>query len=364
MRRYGHLFEKIYDMDNLRRAHANAKKGKGWYREVQMVDNDPDFYLGELQKMLITQTYQTSEYATFIKNDTGKVREIFKLPYYPDRICQWAIMQVIEPYLLKRLTNDTYSAIPGRGIHLCLSRLRKALKTDEAETLYCLKIDVRKFYPSIRHDILKQMYRGLFKDEKLLWLLFEIIDSTPGEVGIPIGNYLSQYGGNFYFCTFDHWIKEVKRVKYYYRYMDDCVLLGPDKETLHALRKEIETYFKETLALDLKDNWQVFPVDARGIDFVGYRVFRDYTLLRKSTAKNIKKRMRLIRKKWESGQDLTLNDYGAVNSYGGWLKHCDSYRLQVKYVFPILPATSEYHKKYLKKGGKKKWLITVMYRAL
>ena len=237
MKRYGNLYPKVYDMDNLILAHQNAKKGKGWYKEVQMVDADPEHYLKLLQEMLINKTYKTSDYQTFIKHDSGKDREIFKLPYFPDRICQWAIMQIIEPILLNNFTTDTYSAIPGRGIHLCLNKLNQALQHDVPASQYCLKLDGKKFYPSINHDILKKKYRRLFKDQDLLWLIDEIIDSTEGEKGIPIGNYLSQYSGNFYFSEFDHWIKEVKRVKHYFRYMDDIVILGRSKEELHQLKK-------------------------------------------------------------------------------------------------------------------------------
>ena len=272
-------------MDNLKKAHQKAKVGKGWYKEVKMVDENPDYYLEKLQKMLMDKTYQTSEYETFIKLDSGKEREIFKLPYFPDRICQWAIMLVIEPFLIKHFTADTYSAIPGRGTHLCLSRMKEAIKKDPKGTRYCLKLDVSKYYPSINHDILKQKYRRKFKDPNLLWLLDEIIDSTEGNKGIPIGNYLSQYSGNFYLSQFDHWIKEVKQVKYYYRYMDDIVILSDNKADLHKINSEISVFLKKELDLNVKDNWQVFPTFVRGVDFIGYRTFEDFVLLRKSIAK-------------------------------------------------------------------------------
>ena len=356
MKRYGNLYEQIYDMDNLRIAHQNARKGKGWYQEVKMVDEDPDKYLGILQDMLINKTYQTSEYTTFIKRDSGKEREIFKLPYFPDRICQWAILQVIEPILLKHFTNDTYSAIPGRGIHLCLHRLNDVLQNDVPGCQYCLKIDARKFYPSINHDILKQKYRKLFKDDDLLWLLDEIIDSTPGDTGIPIGNYISQYSGNFYLSSFDHWIKEVKHIKYYFRYMDDIVILHESKEYLHQLRKEIDEYFHNNLKLTMKGNWQVFPTYVRGIDFVGYRSFLNFTLLRKSTCKQFKRKMNKLNKlnkKRLKGQQLNYSEWCSFNSYKGWLCHCDSYRLQQKYVVPIQEFADDYYCQHVKKKGGK-----------
>lgn len=352
MKRYGYLYEKIYDMDNLTLAHQNAKKGKGWYKEVQMVDANPEYYLGLLQQMLINKTYQTSKYETFIKNDSGKEREIFKLPYFPDRICQWAVLQIIEPILLNHFTKDTYSAIPGRGIHLCLNRLTNAIQRDVPGTQYCLKIDAKKFYPSINHTILKQKYRRLFKDDDLLWLLDEIIDSTPGDTGIPIGNYLSQYSGNFYLSEFDHWIKEVKRVKYYFRYMDDIVILGNNKEELHQLRNEIDEYFKIKLKLKVKENWQVFPTFVRGIDYVGYRTFLNYKLLRKSTCKKFKKKMIIINKKCIEGKELNYSEWCSINSYKGWLIHCDSYRLTEKYIKPIQQFADNYYLQNIyKKGG-------------
>lgn len=352
MKRHGNLYEKIYDMDNLTLAHQNAKKGKGWYKEVKMVDANPEYYLSLLQEMLINKTYQTSNYETFIKKDSGKEREIFKLPYFPDRICQWAILQIIEPLLLNNFTKDTYSAIPGRGIHLCLNRLTDAVQHDVPGTQYCLKIDAKKFYPSINHTVLKQKYRRLFKDADLLWLLDEIIDSTPGDTGIPIGNYLSQYSGNFYFSEFDHWIKEVKHIKHYFRYMDDIVILGSSKEELHQLRKEIDEYFRTKLKLKIKENWQLFPTFVRGIDYVGYRVFLNYKLLRKSTCKQFKKKMITINKKRIEGKELNYSEWCSINSYKGWLIHCDSYRLIEKYIVPIQQFADDYYLQNIyKKGG-------------
>lgn len=349
MKRYGDLYGKIYDLENLRIAHKNARKGKGWYKEVKLVDANEDYYLKKLQKMLIDKTYQTSEYETFIKSDSGKHREIYKLPYFPDRICQWAILQVIEPILIRNLTKDTYSAIPGRGIHLAKKRMEKAIWNDIPGTQFTLKLDVKKYYPSIDHDILKMKYRRLFKDKDLLWLLDEIIDSTPGGVGIPIGNYLSQYSGNFYLSAFDHWIKEVKRIKYYFRYMDDIVIFGDSKEKLHQLKREIDDYLAKNLKLRVKENWQVFPTFVRGVDFVGYRMFFGYSLLRKSTCKNMKRKMRAIIRKCNNGQEMSHSEWCSIYSYRGWLVHCNSYRLEEKYIKPLEPFAQEYYDKYIKR---------------
>ena len=260
-------------MENLELAYKNAKKGKGWYREVKQIEERPYYYLAGLQWMLKNHKYKTSNYETFIKRDGKKEREIYKLPFFPDRIAQWAVLQVIEPQLLTYFTDDTYSAIPNKGIHAAFKKLRKAVDTVPEEMKYCLKIDCKKFYPSIDHEILKQKFRKKYKDPELLELIDEIIDSIStcpateenitfyagqgkeirivtnehgdafiNGVGIPIGNYFSQYDGNYYLSEFDHWIKEVKHVKHYYRYMDDICIFAKTKEELHQLLKEISEY--------------------------------------------------------------------------------------------------------------------------
>lgn len=365
MRGTGDLYSKIYSMDNLKLAHKNAKKGKGWYKEVKYIDKHLEETLTELQDMLINHTYKTSEYVVFMKTEGLKDREIYKLPYFPDRICQWAILQVIEPFLLKNLTKDTYSAIPQKGIHQIARQFTgyykkvkgkkiwvpSILVSDPDNTAYCLKIDAKKYYPSIDHNILKKKYRKIFKDKELIWLLDEIIDSTEGDTGIPIGNYLSQYSGNLYLSSFDHWIKEEIGAKYYFRYMDDIVILNGSKEFLHNLKKKIDIYFREELKLRIKENWQVFPTKVRGLDFVGYRFFGEYTLLRKNTCKQFKRKMRVINKKRENNVDPSYTDWCSFNSYKGWLMYCDSYRLSQKYAVPNIEYMHKYYLKEVKGNG-------------
>lgn len=350
MKRYGNIYDKICDMDNLRNAHHNARKDKLFYKEVQMVDSDPDYYLGKIREMLLNETYEVSEYTISIINDKGKDRELAKLPYYPDRIIQWAIMLQTEWIFLKTFCSHTCSSIPGRGINGAYQLTRKAMQ-DRENTAYCLKLDVSKFYPSVDHDILKSMLRKKFKDDRLLSLFDRVIDSYPKQTGVPIGSYLSQYLANFYLCYFDHWLKEDKKVKYVIRFADDIVIFGKDKEMLHLLMGEINDYMLNNLHLRIKDNWQVFPTNIRGVDFVGYRFFYDYILLRKSTCKRFKGRMLKIRAKWESGKLPCYSQWCSANSYVGYLKWCDSWRLFEKYVEPVVNAMVRYYRFAVKKNA-------------
>lgn len=316
MKRFGFLFEKVSDIDNIRLAHKNASKGKSHYRDVIMVNKDVDRYCRKIKESLDSETFFTSKYKVVSKRCGNKVREIHKLPYYPDRIVHHAIMQVIEPIWKKTLIDDTYSCIKGRGIHAGVRRIKSKLKSG-IDTKYCLKVDIKKFYPSVDNSVMKGIVKKKIKDKKLLKLLYRIIDSGDG---LPIGNYLSQYLGNLYLSGLDHYCKEEIKAKNYFRYCDDIVILSDSKEYLSFCLSKIDNYLKENLRLNLKQNYQIFPVDKRGVDFLGYVFYSDRVMLRKS----IKKKMiRTIK----SGFNLKKR----LASYNGWLNHCNSYHLRLKY---------------------------------
>lgn len=319
MKRYNNLFDKIVSLDNLYEADKRARRQKSHRPEVMLFDKNKDNLLLDLQRKLINGEYETSEYYVF-KIYEPKEREIFKLPYYPDRIVHHAIMNIMEPIWVSAFVKGTYSCIRKRGIHKALKDVKFALK-DEINTQYCLKLDIRKFYPSIDHDILKTIIRKKIKDKRLLSLLDEIIESAQG---VPIGNYLSQFFANLYLTYLDHWIKEQKKVRYYFRYADDIVILGRDKQELRDLFYNIQDYLNNKLKLNFKDNWQIFKVDSRGINFVGYRIFHTHTLLRKHIKKNFCKKINKLNKK----QNLDKDTYKQkICSYIGWIKYCNGRNL-------------------------------------
>ena len=321
MKRKGNLYDQICSIENLELAHEKASKGKSKQYGVKLFNKNKDANLLKIQDMLVNQTYVPSPYRIFTIYEP-KEREIYCLPYSPDRIIHHAIMNVLEPIFMSVFTADTYSSIKGKGIHAATYALRDALK-DINGTKYCLKLDIKKFYPSIDHDILKLLLRRKFKDIKLLWLLNAIIDSAPG---LPIGNYLSQFFSNFYLTYFDHWVKEKKAVENYFRYADDIVILNSDKLYLHDLLAEIREYLKTNLKLTVKGNYQVFPVAARGIDFVGYPTFHDHVLLRKSIKKNF---ARMLKKR---------SNPKSIASYTGWTKHANTKHLLKK----LLPNNEQF----------------------
>jgi retron-type reverse transcriptase len=312
MKRINNLYEQICSIDNLYLADQKARKRKHSLG-IKIHDQDSDANIWALHLMLRNKTYKTSAYTTFTIFEP-KERIIFRLPYFPDRITHHAVMNIMEPIFTSVFTADTYSCIKGKGIHAAAEGVKKALK-DVPGTEYCLKLDIKKFYPNIDHQILKALLRRKVKDRDLLWLLDGIIDSAEG---LPIGNYLSQYFANFYLTYFDHWIKENKGIKYYFRYADDLVILADSKSYLHQLLADIREYLDRELKLTIKKNYQIFPVQDRGIDFVGYRLYHTHTMLRKSIKQNFA-RMVARRKNPQS-----------IASYNGWASHCNSKNLLKK----------------------------------
>lgn len=310
MKRIGNIYQQICSIENLMLADSIARKGKLQQPGVILHDKNRVKNIETLHQLLISRAYKTSEYTTFTIFEP-KERLIFRLPYYPDRIVHHSVMNIMEPVFKSVFTADTYSCIKNKGIHAAAAAVRKALK-DTAGTLYCLKLDIRKFYPTVDHEILKSLLRKKIKDQDLLWLLDGIIDSADG---LPIGNYLSQYFANFYLSYFDHWIKEEKRVKYYFRYADDIVVLSSRKQDLHELLFEIRTYLENNLKLHIKENYQIFPVTSRGIDFVGYVFYHTHVRLRKRIKQNF-------------ARMLSRNpNQASIASYQGWLKHCNAVNL-------------------------------------
>lgn len=216
----------------------------------------------------------------------------------------------------------------------CIAKKRTACCSQNAEriftlkptaTTYCLKLDVRKFFDNVNKQVLKNQLAHIIKCRRTLDLLSDIIDSRPS--GIPIGNYTSQFFGNLYLSSLDHYLKEVEGLSFYLRYMDDMVILSDSKERLHEILETIRVYLRDNLHLSIKKNYQIFNVEERGIDFVGYRIRHNYILLRTSTKKRLKKKAEHLKKKQNAGKSLTLSDQCAIGSYQGVLMPGDCYHL-------------------------------------
>jgi len=329
MKRSGHIFERVCEIDNIKIAILRSSLGKRDRSYVKKIIDNSDQYAKEIREMLINKSYIHSTYTIKIIRDgpSQKERQIFKPRYYPDQVIHWALMLQLHDLFMHGTYEYSCGSIPGRGTSYGQKFLRRWLDKDYKGTKYCLKMDISKFYPSVDISILKRMLRRKIKDQDCLWLIDQILDSNTQ--GLPIGNYTSQWLSNFFLQDLDHLIKEKLGVRYYIRYIDDLVILGGNKYKLHQIRKEIEEYLK-TIQLDLKNDWQVFLITRRAIDFLGLRFFRDKTILRKRNSLRIRRRIEKIHRKPE----LNYRDACAMVSYWGWIKRSDSFNFYNQYIKP------------------------------
>jgi retron-type reverse transcriptase len=315
-------------MENIKLAFHKAALHKSSYQNVQKQLENLDTNLEKLRESLIHKTFTTSKYHEKRVYEP-KERIIYVLPFYPDRIVQHALMSIITaPIWDKIFIYDSYACRAGKGGHPGSTRTMEFVRRNK----YVLKCDIRKFYPSIDQDILMGIITRKIKCPDTLWLIEDIIRSFPGGKNVPIGNYTSQWFGNLYLNELDQYVKVELQKEYghidYIRYCDDFCLFNNNKNILNECREKIREFIDTKLKLQFS-KCDIFPVK-QGVDFLGYRHFDNYILLRKSTAKRVCKR--LIRLPILYGKnEITAEQYrSSVASTYGWLKHANTHNLQVK----------------------------------
>lgn len=323
MKTYKNLWTQFITKENFELAYRNSIKNKSNQCQIRRFNENKEENLEKIRQMVIAGEFHTSPYKTKIVYEP-KERVIYKLPYNPDRIVQHAIMNILKPILTNLFIENTFACIEGRGQH------KASLKCSEyvRKNAYCLKCDIRKFYPSINQKILSDKYHRIIKDDKFMAVLDDIIFSFEGDYNCPIGNYISQWSGNFYLSSLDNMILHELKPRGYQRFCDDFLLFDNDKSFLHECRFIIGDYIRNELDLEFSQS-DVFSVK-QGVDFCGYRHFGDYVLVRKSTALRMKRRFRKVEKQLES-DILTTSDIdkirGQIASADGWLKHACSHHL-------------------------------------
>ena len=346
---------------------SQNKRHKKYVTEVIGEDlisalDDPNSRLNRsikhVQLLLLTDSFRVPDHKVFTIRDISdtKDRRIIKPNFAYEQIIHHAIIRMILPKLQKGMYEYTCASIPNRGIHYVVRHIKKILSNDPKNTKYILKMDIRKFFDSIPHRILKKRLKRVIKDKTLRTLLFRVIDST--DKGLPLGFYTSQWLANFYLQDLDHYIKErilddcgcnTERTgrhgaPYYFRYMDDMVIFGPNKKELHKMRKRISEYLEDEFGLRLKYDWQVFRFDyvdkksdkrkGRPLDYVGYQFYRDKTTVRKRTFKKIKK---LIKHLVKIGiNEVTFHDAAAMLSYYGILTWSNSMGIYTNMLKPYI----------------------------
>lgn len=301
-------YEKICDFENLYRAYLVSRRSKRGTREVIQFEMSVGTNLCQLQEELIRGTYKLAGYYHFTIHDP-KVREIYAL-HYRDRIVQHCLCDnLLAPYFERHLVYGNAACRKGKGTLFAMNRLNEFMHAHFRRhgcEGYFLKCDVRKFFDSIDHEILKERLKRIVDDERTLRMLYDIIDSyevMPGK-GIPMGNQTSQWFALFYLDPLDRLVKEKLRVKHYTRYMDDCVLISHSKDALNNALVEMRKVLAG-LKLEFNEKTQVFPI-SHGVEYLGWRFYlteRGVVLrrLKKHSKVRWRHRLRKLQKEYAAG---------------------------------------------------------------
>ncbi len=341
---YKNIYPGIYDFQNLHSAYLRARKGKRYRSEVLQFSSSLEENLIQLQNELIWKTYKTGKYREFLVLEP-KRRNVSALPFR-DRVLQHALVAMIEPIWERRFVYDSYACRPGKGTLAGANRAQNFLRKIKQKygEVYALKADISKYFASIDHKTLKLLIRKRVACASTLSLLDNVINSTPGAKGIPLGNLTSQLFANIYLHELDEFVKYRLCEKYYVRYMDDFIIIHQNKSYLHDVRRKIECFIWQHLQLCTNAKTQVFPVGiihSRALDFLGYRIWPCYRKLRKDVTKRINKRLRHLQVLYAKGIIDAEQLNASITAWLGHVKHTSSYGLRTKLLGSVVPTGND-----------------------
>ncbi|HLC56571.1 MAG TPA: reverse transcriptase domain-containing protein [Candidatus Nanoarchaeia archaeon] len=339
MKSYKNLYPKLCSYKNLELAFKKARKGKSSRLYVKEFEKDLNNNLLKLKEELETFEYKPAQLKKFIIRDP-KTRTINKSDF-PDRIVHHALVNILDEIYEKIFIYDSYANRINKGTSLGLKRLDKfkrkvskngklikyALNNNMVKG-YCLKADIKHFFASVNQDLLIKELGRKVKDNKVLWLAKVILKNFEDqETGMPLGNMTSQFFSNVYLNSFDYFIKHELKVKYYLRYVDDFIILHENKEILQEYFAKINNYLK---GLHLKlhpDKSKIFSM-YKGVEFLGFKIFYNYRLLKNRNIKQFNKRLIKLKQDHEYG---IIDFEHIINSIQGWKAYAkmgDTYNLR------------------------------------
>lgn len=306
------IYEQIISLKNLHTAYKNARKGKTKKFYVKEFEENLFYNIYLLYIQLKEQTYKPFPLKTFILRDP-KTRKISKSAFR-DRIVHHAVIKIIEPLFEKSFIYDSCANRIGKGNIFALKRfdLFKRRITNNLQTkAFCLKADIKHYFKEVDREILLSIIKKKINCDKTLNLINLILNNFDGEKGMPLGNLTSQFFANVYLNELDYFIKHKLKAKYYIRYVDDFVILHNSKLQLKIWKVYIGDFLKTQLKLELHPEKSKIINLSNGVDFVGFRIFYNYKLLRKRNFRKILHKL----KEFKQGE-ITFDKF--KENFNGW----------------------------------------------
>ena len=345
MKTYNNLFGKITAWDNLLLAARKASHGRRFEASVAKFNFRLESELLRLQHELQTQTYRPGPYTTFMIYDP-KERMISAAPFR-DRVVHHALCNVMEPIFEKTFVHDSFANRKGKGTHKAIERYQHYARTYR----YVLKSDIRKFFPSLDHEILKREFRWKISCADTLWLADLIVDNSNEQEpvpfldadgrrrGLPIGNLTSQFWANVYLNSFDHFVKEALGAEGYVRYVDDFVVFSDSKQALGEVRAKITERLLQ-IRLVPHPNKTHIHYTAKGVPFLGFQVWPRYRIAKKERVRRFERHIASTSRKFQTFGKLgfaTSLEQG-LNSWLGHVRFGQSRRLQYRVFWNLRKA--------------------------
>ncbi|SBW07435.1 conserved hypothetical protein [uncultured Desulfovibrio sp.] len=321
-KRAKHLWDTLTSFENLLEAWRKVQRGKRRSLAVLRFRSEQEDLLFNIQERLRAHTWTPSPCRHFCVNEV-KPRRI-DAPTLSDCIVHHAVMNVMEPWFEKRFVADSYACRKGKGTHAASLRTTEFMRQASRKwgTPYVLKGDISRYFASINHERLLAMLPKLVSDKDVLWLFHKIVLENGYEgQGLPLGSLTSQWMANLYLDSLDHFIKDDMGLPYYVRYMDDFVIIGPNKAWCWTALEQVEAFVNGSLQLALNPKTGIWPI-SKGIDFVGYRHWTDHTLPRKRTVKRARKALKALPGLYAAGKIDLPYVTARVVSFTGYMKHC------------------------------------------
>lgn len=321
------LWPQVIDFENLYAAYQEARKGKRYRAEVLRYRLNAEEHLANLQNHLIWKSWQPGQQREFVVREP-KLRAI-QAPPFEDRVLHHALVRVIEPVFERKFISDSYACRKGKGTQAAVQRVQHQLRVARrnwGDGVYVLKADISRFFASIVHTVLLREIGRAISDADVLWLYEQIIRGYGHGhgVGLPVGALTSQLGANVILNRLDHAAKDDMGFNHYVRYMDDFVVILPDKAAAQRALRELQEAV-HSLGLALNPKTAIHPWQ-RGVDFCGYRIWPTHILPRKRNVRRARADFRRLAKAYAAGRVDAARVRQRVDAFRAYAKHCNARR--------------------------------------
>lgn len=313
------LYDKKLTYENLMQAHIESRKGKSLRKDVILFNLKQEEYIMWLYEQLKNGTYKHSGYTTFYITEP-KLRIIEKSKYLDRIVHRWYVDSFLKEYFVKSFISTSYACLENKGMHKACIDVQNTMKHCKRiwNNYYIIKMDVAKYFQNIDKQILYKILNKKIKDPKLLWLTKEILYSNGIEKGLPIGNYTSQTFANIYLNEVDQYVKHQLKIKYYFRYMDDMLVMVKTKKEAIENLKSIRNFLKENLNLELNSKTQIFK-SKQGVNFCGYKINEYRLKIRDRGKRKLKDKVKKLKYEVKTNKITTKEAHRFLAGHLGYI---------------------------------------------